>query len=473
MKRPQGATPTSGAVDEAGGLCARRKRRRRDAPVVQMPFSFFDGLPDELVLAIFVVLDDLPALALWSQTSHRHHALANDPLLWRRLCETRFGPLLLHRRFAEAGKDWCWLYRAQSRPAAPVGIDVGAVVVQADAAEHVYWGDCLDGLPHGYGVALPLPTRHCQGSHSLSRVKTGHADASPMIDPGYEGDWRHGHRCGRGVCTSAGGSQYDGEWKNDARHGHGTHTQTDHCYKGEFVDGGAHGYGVCAYADGHIYQGQWWCDQYYGSGVYTWPDGSRYEGEFAYNKSHGHGVHVYASGGVYKGHWQNNRRHGYGVNVFPSGARYIGGHANDQYDGHGIYTWPDGTQYKGDYKRGAKDGKGVLVKPNGTIYDGDWVDNKRHGHGTLIKTDSSRYQGRWQGDDRDGEGTWYYTDGSCVQGEWTHRALVAGTVVRHRTRDTPCCLDAPCRACAVVAAAAAADVVHTDARPVVCETIHE
>nr|UDO47931.1 Morn repeat [Pandoravirus massiliensis] len=135
-------------------------------------FSLFDSMPDELVLVVLGALDSLSALASWSLTSRRHHALANDPLLWRRLCESRFGPLVLHRRFVEAGKCWRWLYRAQSRAAAPTGADVGAVIVRTQGHDHVYWGDCLNGVPHGYGLALQLPTRHCQRSHSLSRVQT-------------------------------------------------------------------------------------------------------------------------------------------------------------------------------------------------------------------------------------------------------------------------------------------------------------
>ncbi|AGO84881.1 F-box incomplete domain containing protein [Pandoravirus salinus] len=63
-------------------------------------------------------LDDPQSLAMWAQTSRCHHDLANDPLLWRRLCELRFGPLL-HRHFARWNKSWHWLYRAQSHEAAP------------------------------------------------------------------------------------------------------------------------------------------------------------------------------------------------------------------------------------------------------------------------------------------------------------------------------------------------------------------
>nr|UMO80332.1 F-box incomplete domain containing protein [Pandoravirus aubagnensis] len=61
-------------------------------------------LPGELLLFLFRLLGDPAALVSISQTCRRHHALANDPTLWRSLCELRFGPFLLHRGFAAHGK---------------------------------------------------------------------------------------------------------------------------------------------------------------------------------------------------------------------------------------------------------------------------------------------------------------------------------------------------------------------------------
>ncbi|AJF97374.1 Morn repeat protein [Pandoravirus inopinatum] len=133
--------------DRTGGSRMQKRRRRRPLKGNHVTkISGFDWLPDELVLAILVALDDPRSLASWAQTSRRHHSLADDPSLWRRLCELRFGPLL-HCNFVGWGKSWRWLYRAQACEAAATGTDVGAVHARVRGRKYIYWGDCRDGLP--------------------------------------------------------------------------------------------------------------------------------------------------------------------------------------------------------------------------------------------------------------------------------------------------------------------------------------
>lgn len=255
MKRSQGATPASNAVDEAGDPCVLRKRPRCDARAVQAPFSFFDALPGELALASAVALDETTALALWSLTSHRHHALASDASLWRRLCETRFGPRLLHVRFGAAGKSWRWLYRAQSCPAACVGVDVSAVVVHAGGRQHVYWGDCLK-RPVAW-----VRTGPAVADASLPRVAL--AVKSQTWPRRYDATDRSRLWRRLAICTQMRSRRAHlpaahstmGNGKTACATATVPTPKTDHRYKGEFVDGRAHGHGVCTYADGNIYQG--------------------------------------------------------------------------------------------------------------------------------------------------------------------------------------------------------------------------
>ncbi|AJF97480.1 Morn repeat protein [Pandoravirus inopinatum] len=440
-----------GRVDEKVDVPRLAKGHRQDDNNLASEAPYFDHLPDELILAILAVLDDPLALVLWSQTSRRHHALANDPTVWRHMCESRFGPLL-HRNFAKFGKCWRWLYRVQARAAAAIGIDVGAIVLRVDGREHVYWGDCRDGQPHGYGLSLLMPTRHCNSAHSLARLWTASADASMPIDSGVEGEsydgrvhgravatwpdgarhagaWIHGARNGYGVFTYPTGERHEGEWKDDVRHGHGVFIWPDgQCHIGLWADDARNGHGVCTYANGDHYKGNWKDDVRHGNGIYTWPGGQR---------------HV--------GLWADNARNGYGVCTYPSGNRYEGNWKNDKHDGYGIYTYSDGCQYVGRHKDGRANGRGLLCKPNGARYTGDWVDDERHGRGIYTKVDGTRYDGQWQHDKKSGDGICDYADGSRVRGMWNHGVLVSDkVVVRHRTDTVSCDPGLPCQACLAV-----------------------
>ncbi|AVK75189.1 Morn repeat domain containing protein [Pandoravirus quercus] len=406
MKRPRGIDESAGPVDMTDGPCPSKRYRRNcreDDRTVETPF--FDGLPDELVLAILVALDDPRSLAMWAQTSRRHHNLANDSLIWRHLCESRFGPLL-HLNFSERGKSWRWLYRAQAHVAVTKGIDVGATRVNFRGASHVYWGDCRNGLPHGYGLALLLPTPHCNRLRTPARVRTNPAAPEMKNNVGYEGDWVDGHMCGHLINIWANGSRHDGQWRNDRRNGPGLFMR----------------------ADGFKCDGKWADDMHVGHGTATWPDGTH---------------HV--------GIWADDLRNGRGVCTYPNGDRYEGEWSNDKSNGRGTYTRPDGCRYEGEWKDGVCHGEGLLVKPSGARYQGDWAEDSRHGHGVHVKADGSRYDGQWRHNERRGTGTWHYADGSSVQGEWHHKNLVSGEVVHHRTGVKACSIDSSCMACTIVA----------------------
>jgi hypothetical protein len=368
--------------------------------------NYFAWLPDELVLAILAAIDDAQTFVSWAQTSRRHHDLSgdahNDLSVWRRLCESRFGPLL-HTRFAAFGKSWRWLYQAQARPAAPIGPDIGAAIITTENREHVYWGECLDGLPNGYGLALLLPTRHCTDPGVPTRAWTDPSDTTSPIDTGYEGEWRGGLMCGRGVLTAEDGSTYDGQWVDDQREGHGTST----------------------WPDGDCYMGQWRDDQRDGQGKYTYASGTTYEGEWKVHP-HGRGTFVYRDGGSYRGYVSDGTRHG-----------------------RGLYVHADGECYNGEYNAGCRHDFGTCVYANGNRYEGQWHDGLYHGYGVYTEIDGSRYDGEWDLGYKHGGGAQSFVDGSCVRGEWRYDTIESGEIVRHRYGADPsdCESGSACVAC--------------------------
>jgi hypothetical protein len=263
------------------------------------PSSLWDLLPDELVIWVLATAE-AEAVAAWSLTSRRHRLLGGDIALWRHLYESRFGSPL-HVDFVENAKDWRWLYRARACDGHVAGATAGEIVFAIDGVPALYWGDLVDGLPHGYGLL------------SAYTVPTGIDDTA--IDQ-YEGDFHEGKYHGRGVCVWPAG----------------------HRYRGDYANGKKHGHGIC-----------------------TWPDGSRYEGAYVDDKRHGRGVHTWSSGAQYEGDYVQHEMHGYGHYRWPDGARYQGAYMNGKRHAHGMHTWPSGARYEGDYTCDKMHGRGVYT----------------------------------------------------------------------------------------------------------------
>lgn len=453
----QGHTATHPCVSKK-----RRHNRQEGSRAFATPF--FGWLPDELVLDILAALDSPRSLISWGQTSRRHHELADDPLLWNRLCVSRFGPLL-HHQFLASGKSWRWLYRAQAHAAASTGVDVGALVVTIGHHIHVYWGDCVNGVPHGYGLALLLPTPHCHRERGLARVWTDPSGpTATKADAGYEGQWQRGRMWGHGVQTQPDGSRHDGLWVDGRRNGAGMYTRADgfKCdgtwtdnkrvglgtatwpcgahYVGQWAEDMRNGRGMQIYSADTCYEGDWADDKRAGRGTITWTEG-RYEGDWKGDKRNGWGTCVYASGDRYDGQWKNNERYGHGTYTWPTGQRYQGQYVsgarsgygeclyadgichkgywkNGLGHGHGTVTYPNGDCYAGNFSRDERIGYGVYVWADGMQYRGEWKADKPHGKGLLIKPNGARYQGDWAGDNRHGHGIGVKPDGSRYDGQW-------------------------------------------------------
>ncbi|WBR14640.1 Morn repeat protein [Pandoravirus kuranda] len=212
--------------------------------------DLFSLLPDELVIGIVDMLGDVSVLVAWAITCRRHYALSTDDTLWRRLCRDRFGPTL-HVWAESQGKGAQWLYQAQGRRGTRT-TPVGAVVVR----DHVYWGDLVDGLPHGYGLAVALPTPHRKEG---AAVRTRPTDARAALNGSYyEGHWRAGRAYGYGKRVYPNGTIYEGLWEDCVPHGRGSMTDRDGgSYVGDWHCGQRHGTGTLTTRDGNAYTGVW------------------------------------------------------------------------------------------------------------------------------------------------------------------------------------------------------------------------
>ncbi|AVK75404.1 Morn repeat domain containing protein [Pandoravirus quercus] len=396
----------------------------------------FDRLPDEIIVAMIVTLgDDLPTVVRCAQTCKRHYALAMDAIVWRHLCESRFGPPL-HRRFLDVGKTWRWLYEAQARviDGDTRGPQTGAMLVVVGFAQWIYWGDVVDGAPEGYGLALPLPQTRTRcpvrvPDDSVTCQQQGH----------YEGYWHDGKRHGYGVEVTDDGRSYAGQWQAGKYHGYGVYTDPgEFVYNGAWDAGYRCGHGSITYSNGDCYKGNWHAHQPHGHGVYTWVSGATYEGAWRYDARHGHGSFIGADGTRYGGDWEHDRMHGCGTMVYADGCHYTGDWSGGKRHGYGLYTctqgsrydgqWQDDTPhgygesanphrtYRGLYRRGQKHGYGVMVFSDGAVYEGQWAGDMPTGYGTLRRPDNSFYQGWWVGGRPHGQGVQRWGDGSEYAG---------------------------------------------------------
>jgi hypothetical protein len=132
----------------------------------------FEWLPDELVLAILLATAEAKALGSWSVLSRRHHTLAMEPSVWRHLCVTHLGRTIYEPPLPPH-VDWRWMYRAQRHVASPAGADIGALFI--DDGTRIYWGDTVDGRPHGFGMAADANGPYADGeSPQRLRIDLAH-----------------------------------------------------------------------------------------------------------------------------------------------------------------------------------------------------------------------------------------------------------------------------------------------------------
>lgn len=305
-----------------GGFLYAPQKRQKYGSVVGI-VSYFGLLPDELVVGVLKWVTDGVTVDAWSLTSKRHYMLGADPALWRHLCETHLGTLV-HQHFERWGKDWRWIYRARSRNGRTGRVRVGEVDVILNGKRGTYWGDLVDGKPHGYGAMLipPLkePGNGGGGGDQQQRDQSVQPSASTKLDC-FEGEWNHGIISGYGICRWACGMRYEGEYRDNDRHGYGVQTWPSGArYEGERKNGQRHGYGVHTWASNNQYLGEWVDDKMHGHGIYRWADGKQYEGRHDNNRLAGRGILTCVDGSTYDGEWLREKKHGEGAHTYSDGS---------------------------------------------------------------------------------------------------------------------------------------------------------
>ncbi|PVI07656.1 hypothetical protein DM02DRAFT_580320 [Periconia macrospinosa] len=98
--------------------------------------------------------------------------------------------------------------------------------------------------------------------------------------------------------------------------GHFTHNYfSSQYYKGEFKNGHRHGKGYRIYHSGATYEGHFRLSQRHGEhGRYTYQNGDIYDGQWVANQQHGTGTFTEAAtGNTYMGGWKNDKKFGEGV----------------------------------------------------------------------------------------------------------------------------------------------------------------
>ncbi|AGO84705.2 Morn repeat domain containing protein [Pandoravirus salinus] len=424
----------------------------------------FDRLPDELLLHILVHVGCAKSLAAWSAMSKRHRLLAMDDSLWRRLHETHFGPSPFEPPLPPH-VDWRWIYRAQGRAARLVGADVGALWTDGRA----FWGDVVDGKPHGFGVHIHGPGL---AHDSILRKKVDGVQAVSLASAyRIQCQWAHGNESGAAIETRSDGTRIQRHWVHGQRQEHATVTYASGaCYEGGFGFSSPHGQGTLTLHNRVVIERKWrmfdaieffgdgdmrvdfWKPHGPHAGIYVWADGARYDGEFGkHDERHGCGVMVYLDGNRYEGEWRDHKVNGHGTMICVSGNRYEGKWRDGEMNGHGVATYANGGRYEGEWRDDMYDGHGVFTWASGQIYTGHYRQHQRHGSGVLQYANGTIYKGTFCDGRRRGRGTMTYVDGSCLSGVWDNMARSDAVVVIHRAGDDPCSLARPCRACAALA----------------------
>ncbi|OQR95557.1 phosphatidylinositol-4-phosphate 5-kinase [Thraustotheca clavata] len=186
----------------------------------------------------------------------------------------------------------------------------------------------------------------------------------------YEGEFKNGYRCGKGVYTYQQGARvYDGEWKLSLRHGKGKETWrtkdiSQYSYEGDYIRDKPYGYGI-EQKKQVVYSGEFVNGLRDGSGRMVWPNGDSYDG-----------------------HWREGRMSGMGkyttkiisfisLNYL---IRYIRG--------------ASGNSYEGNWVNGLRHGRGKEILTD-EVYEGLWKEGLRHGEGMVIVNAHQRH-GVWE-----------------------------------------------------------------------------
>lgn len=254
-----------------------------------------------------------------------------------------------------------------------------------------YVGEVVDGKREGRGTYyfqngdIYVGEFVCDTFHGLGAFKKANfsINGQACVGRSYEGEFKDGLRCGRGVLRSGFGDTYDGSFVSDAFDGEGTmHYANGDVYSGYWSKGRRAGVGRLAYKSGAIYDGHWRNGYYDGEGTLMnskKSGGGSFSGTWRAGLRHGIGKRIYSTGAEYEGDFEADERQGRGVYKSPAGDLYVGAFKANLYDGEGTLIMADGNRYQGEFVRGAFCGRGRLEYETGGFYEGEFLAKIRLG----------------------------------------------------------------------------------------------
>ena len=134
-------------------------------------------------------------------------------------------------------------------------------------ANHIYRGDFLNSLRHGYGT-------DCTNNSK------------------YEGEFRKDKKCGKGKIKFESGDTYEGDFNDNKFNGYGHYKwfKNGHEYKGNYLNGKFHGEGFYQWEENEYYNGEYVNGVKEGEGEISYSDGKKFFVNFTNGKPNGIGV---------------------------------------------------------------------------------------------------------------------------------------------------------------------------------------
>ena len=444
-------------------------------------------LPTEVLVCVLEWAQSAASVWRLALTCHRFYGLTLGHALWKRLyC----GLPLVHSLATPHrwGHDWDLLYRARTTTAVPSVERAIGYTTYGDAERGMlhYHGHIVDGMPHGYGVMLPIhPALNPEREHDarklslitpyalaafeymdryLERVR---ADArtnakesvpQPADDNGlvsflrtlplsplmgdqdafsaYAVTWRPNapddptpFACAPNEYLALlPGDYFEGVWERGTlidgtgRFGIGPVHRHEGSVQRGMLEGPAIVLGLDP-DDTYIYMGDFADDYCQGRGQYISPT-LYYCGTWDLGGRAGWGECNYPSGDHYSGQMRDNMPNGWGVcTPCDEGlGRYTGYWRDGLRNGRGTLEMPTGLVYRGTWGGGLS-GFAVQEANNGDRYEGQWKDGKCSGYGTMHMADGTWYRGNFDADAFDGRGTLVLADGTHWSGHWRNGYL--------------------------------------------------
>ena len=149
--------------------------------------------------------------------------------------------------------------------------------------EHIYRGDFVNGLRHGFGKDFRKNVR-------------------------YEGEFLNDKKCGKGQIMFSSGDEYKGEFKDNLFNGYGRYKwKNGDEYIGYYLNGKYHGEGLHKWGNNEYYKGQFINGVKEGRGEIGFNGGKKIIVNFVKGKPHGIGIYYDDLGNQYNVEFDNGK----------------------------------------------------------------------------------------------------------------------------------------------------------------------